>query len=140
MNTYHQSGQFGIGHMEGGEIKGNAKVAAIINETGEQPSKTEVIALLAELSKLVREAKIPEDAKNDALMCLGVAKKTAEKEEPNKETILETVEDAAKTLQGMSKTVDAGKVLWDKALPILIQIASWLGAVVAGSNLPTLLG
>ena len=100
MNTYHQSGQFGIGHMEGGEIKGNAKVAAIINETGEQPSKTEVIALLAELSKLVREAEIPEDAKSDALMYLGVAKKTAEKEEPNKETVLATVEDAAKTLEG----------------------------------------
>ena len=29
---YEQSGNFGIGHMSGGEIKGNAKVAGILNE------------------------------------------------------------------------------------------------------------
>lgn len=31
-DTYQQSGKFGIGHMSGGEISGNAKIAAEIHE------------------------------------------------------------------------------------------------------------
>ncbi len=31
-NEYEQKGNFGIGHMSGGEIKGNAKVAVVIDE------------------------------------------------------------------------------------------------------------
>ena len=35
-DTYNQSGTFGIGHMSGGEIKGNAKVAGEIHEVAPQ--------------------------------------------------------------------------------------------------------
>ncbi len=35
---YEQKGNFGIGHMSGGEIKGNAKVAGVINEKEIEPS------------------------------------------------------------------------------------------------------
>ena len=35
-NYYEQSGNFGIGHMSGGEIKDGAKVAGVINEAENQ--------------------------------------------------------------------------------------------------------
>ena len=53
--TYHeQSGKFGIGHMSGGELKGNAKVAGVINEAEKQnlaDAATEIQELLEQLSK-----------------------------------------------------------------------------------------
>ncbi len=51
---YEQSGKFGIGHMSGGEIKGNAKVAAEINEAEKQnlaDAATEIQQLLEQLSE-----------------------------------------------------------------------------------------
>ncbi|NEP46962.1 MAG: hypothetical protein F6K35_50375 [Okeania sp. SIO2H7] len=42
-NIFHQSCQFGIGQMSGGEIKDQAKVGGIINE-GEQQNLAEAVA------------------------------------------------------------------------------------------------
>lgn len=52
--SYNQSGNFGIGHMSGGEIKGNAKVAGIINEAQQQnlaEAAAEIQQLLKQLSQ-----------------------------------------------------------------------------------------
>ena len=52
-NYYEQKGNFGIGHMSGGEIKGNAKVAGVINEAENQnlaDAATEIQQLLEQLS------------------------------------------------------------------------------------------
>ena len=49
-----QKGNFGIGHMSGGEIKGNAKVAGVINEAEKQNlanAATEIQQLLEQLSE-----------------------------------------------------------------------------------------
>ncbi len=48
-NTYNQSGNFGIGHMSGGEIKEGAKVAGVINEA--QPKNLAEVA--AEIQDLL---------------------------------------------------------------------------------------
>ena len=53
-NEYEQKGNFGIGHMSGGEIKGNAKVAVVINEAEEQDlaeAAAKIQALLEQLSE-----------------------------------------------------------------------------------------
>ena len=48
---YEQKGNFGIGHMSGGEIKGNAKVAGVINEAEEQ----DLAKAAAEIQALIRQ-------------------------------------------------------------------------------------
>lgn len=53
-DTYNQSGNVGIGHMSGGEIKEGAKVAGVINEAERQKldeAAAEIQALLEQLSK-----------------------------------------------------------------------------------------
>ncbi len=100
--------------------------------TEEPLTKEQVIELLAELDKLVRGAELPEDTKEEATMYLGAAKKATEKEEPKKKTALANLESMAETLETAGKTVDAGKNLWDKAKPIILKVAGWLGAA-AGS-------
>lgn len=51
---YEQSGNFGIGHMSGGEIKGNAKVAGVINE-GEKQDLAEAAAEIQALLKQLEQ-------------------------------------------------------------------------------------
>ena len=74
------------------------------------------------------------------MMYLGAAKKATEKEQPKKQNVLSNIESAIETLEATSKTVDAGKKLWDKAKAIIIKIVSWLGVATAGSNLLNILG
>lgn len=53
-NTYNQSGNIGIGHMSGGSISGNAKIAGVINEAAQQDltqAAVEIQQLLEQLSK-----------------------------------------------------------------------------------------
>ena len=53
-NYYEQKGNFGIGHMSGGEIKGNAKVAGVINEAQERnlaEAAAEIQALIKQLEQ-----------------------------------------------------------------------------------------
>ncbi len=53
-DIYKQSGNFGIGHMSGGEIKDNAIVAGVFNEAQQQnlaQAATEIQQLLEQLSK-----------------------------------------------------------------------------------------
>ncbi|MEM9272108.1 MAG: hypothetical protein AAGA80_03955 [Cyanobacteria bacterium P01_F01_bin.143] len=52
---YNQTGNFGIGHMSGGEIRGNAKISGIINAAVQQDltqSTTEIQQLLEQLSTI----------------------------------------------------------------------------------------
>jgi uncharacterized protein YjbI with pentapeptide repeats len=103
--------------------------------TAEEPlTKADVIALLAELDQLVRGAELPEDTKEEATLYLSAAKKATEKEEPKKETALTNLQTVAETLETASKTVNASANIWDKAKPIIIKVATWLGAA-AGSYL-----
>jgi hypothetical protein len=51
-NYYEQKGNFGIGHMSGGEIKDNAKVAGVINEAEEQNVAEAVAEIQALIQKL----------------------------------------------------------------------------------------
>ncbi len=48
-NTYNQTGNFGIGHMSGGTIKGNAKIAGVINES----SSNNLEEIAQEIEKLI---------------------------------------------------------------------------------------
>ncbi|NET61021.1 MAG: hypothetical protein F6K47_34310 [Symploca sp. SIO2E6] len=96
--------------------------------TEEPLSKADVIVLLAELEKLVREAQLSEDTKEEATMYLGAAKKATEKEEPKKETALANLQSVAETLETASQAANASTNLWDKAKPIILKVAGWLGA------------
>ncbi|MCC5604145.1 hypothetical protein [Nostoc favosum] len=61
-------------------------------------------------------------------------KKATDKEEPNKQRALERLGTVAETLEKTSKGVEAGQKIWTTAKPILVKVATWLGAA-AGSHL-----
>ncbi len=52
MENRAQQGNFGIGHMSGGEIKGNAKVAGVINEAEAQNLAEAAVGIQALIQQL----------------------------------------------------------------------------------------
>jgi hypothetical protein len=50
-DCYEQKGNFGIGHMSGGEIKGNAKVAGVVNKAEEQ----NLVETVAQIQALIQQ-------------------------------------------------------------------------------------
>ncbi|NJM23968.1 MAG: hypothetical protein HC907_38010, partial [Richelia sp. SM1_7_0] len=74
------------------------------------------------------------ETKEEVIEDLDSAKKATDKEEPNKNRALERLGSVAETLEKTSKGVDAGQKIWTTAKPIIVKIATWLGAA-AGSHL-----
>ncbi len=97
-------------------------------------NKEDVVKLLAKLQTLIKETELPADTKEEIIEDLSAAQKATEKEEPNKQRALNRLESVAETLEKTTQTVDSGKKLWTTAKPIMIKVASWLGAA-AGSSL-----
>lgn len=103
--------------------------------TAEQPTKEEVIQMLAEIEQMINSAELPADTKQEAIMYLGAAKIATAKAEPNKALIASNLGGMAETLQNASQN----KTVWEKAKPVLLKVTDWLGQAVAGSLLGTLL-
>ena len=103
-------------------------------DTGESLTKEDVVKLLAQLETLIKGAELPADTKEEVIEDLSAAKKATDKEEPNKQRALERLGTVAETLDKTSKGVEAGQKIWTTAKPIIVKVASWLGAA-AGSHL-----
>jgi uncharacterized protein YjbI with pentapeptide repeats len=61
-NNYNQSGNFGIGHMSGGEIKESAKIAGVINEVQQKQSLAEAATEIQQLLNQLSQTDSPEEA------------------------------------------------------------------------------
>jgi uncharacterized protein YjbI with pentapeptide repeats len=102
--------------------------------TGESLTKEDIVKLLAQLETLIQGAELPADTKDEVIEDLSAAKKATDKEEPNKNRALERLGTVAETLEKTTKTVESGQKIWTTAKPIIVKVATWLGAA-AGSHL-----
>jgi hypothetical protein len=107
--------------------------------TNQQPTKEEVIQMLAEIEQMISSAELPADTKQEAIMYLSVAKVAIQKVEPNKALIATNLGGMAETLVNASQNEVKGKTVWEKAKPVLIKVTDWLGQAIAGSLLGMLL-
>ncbi|MEM1392422.1 MAG: pentapeptide repeat-containing protein [Cyanobacteria bacterium P01_H01_bin.150] len=150
-NMTNNPGGFSVGGSVSGDIKNlqgdnnravqgdnNQVIQGDGNQVGvdtEAPlSKNDIVKLLEELEALVLKAELPEETKEEVSEEISAAKKATDKEEPKKNIAIANLESVAQTLEKTNKTVDASQKLWNKAKPIIVKIASWLGAA-AGSYL-----
>ncbi|MEH2446783.1 MAG: hypothetical protein V7K18_13615 [Nostoc sp.] len=94
-------------------------------------TKEDVVKLFAELEALVKGAEIPAETKEEVVEDLSSASKATDKEEPNKNLALKRLGNVVDTLEKTSKSVDAGQKIWTTAKPIIVKIATWLGAAAS---------
>ncbi|MCY7272746.1 MAG: hypothetical protein LH702_03095 [Phormidesmis sp. CAN_BIN44] len=102
------------------------------------PTQTEVVELLAQLEQLIQSAELPEAVKEKAKKYVETAKIEAEEKEPDKQLISRNLERVTKNLEEADKTVDASKRIFEKIVPLVVRIVSWLGTAAAalGATLP----
>lgn len=113
---------------DGNQVTQQNQVGA---DTATPLTKEDVVKLLADLETLIQDAKLPADAKDEVIEDLSAAKKATDKEEPNKKRALERLGTVAETLEKTSKTVESGQKIWTTAKPIIVKVASWLGAAAS---------
>ena len=101
------------------------------------PTQTEVVELLAQIEQLIQSAQLPEAAKEKAKKYLETAKIEAQEKEPDKQLISKNLERVTKNLEEVDKTVDVSKRIFEKFVPLVVKIASWLGTA-AGALWTTL--
>jgi AbiTii len=99
----------------------------------ENLTQADVIQLLTELESLIKETELPAETKAEVIEDLSAAKTATDREEPNKKRALDRLTSVAETLEKTSKGLDAGQKIWQTAKPVLIKVATWLGAA-AGSH------
>lgn len=134
--------QSNSGSMSGGmqAAIGNHNKQVMSNEvsaTSSTPTQAEVIDLLTQIEQIIQQAQLPEAAKEKAAKYVETAKVEAEEAEPDKQLISKNLERVTKNLEEVDKTVDTSKRIFEKVIPLVIKIASWLGTA-AGSLLTML--
>jgi len=102
------------------------------------PTQAEVVELLAQIEQLIQSAELPEAVKEKAKKYVETAKIEAEEKEPDKQLISRNLERVTKNLKEADKTVDASKRIFEKIVPLVVRIVSWLGTAAAalGATLP----
>jgi hypothetical protein len=109
-------------------VLGNGNRVTQQQESTEILTKSDILQLLSELELIVKDTELPADTKAEVVEDLNVAKTATDREEPNKKRALERLTSVAETLEKTSKGIDAGQKIWQTAKPILIKVATWLGA------------
>ena len=99
----------------------------------ENLTQADILKLLTELESLIKDTELPAATKAEVIEDLSAAKTATDREEPNKKRALDRLTSVAETLEKTSKGLDAGQKIWHTAKPVLIKVATWLGAA-AGSN------
>jgi hypothetical protein len=144
-------GSFSVGGSVGGNVnniqgnnitavQGNNNRAVLgdgnqVSQAGDEGiNQADAIELLASLKALIESAELPKETKSELIEDLSAATTATDKEEPNKKRALAKLTTVAEILEKTSKGLEAGQKIWEVAKPILIKIATWLGAA-AGSYL-----
>lgn len=122
--------------MSGGmqAATGNYNKQAMRNEESSAAdvlTQAEVVELLSQIEKIIRDAELPEAVKEKATKYVEAAKAEAEEEEPDKQLISKNLERVTKNLEQVDKTVDTSKRIFEKVVPLVVKVAGWLGT--AGS-------
>ena len=129
--------QSNSGSMSGGmqAVIGNYNKQGMNAETSSAsntPNQAEVVELLAQIGRIIRDAELPEVAMSKSAKYVEAAKAEAEESEPDKQLISKNLERVTKNLEEVDKTVDTSKRIFEKVLPLVIRISTWLG-IAAGS-------
>ena len=128
--TQSSSGSMG-GGMQAAIGNDNKQVmSAETSSDSNSPTQAEVVELLAQIERIIRDAELPEVAISKAIKYIEAAKIEAEESEPDKQLISKNLERVTKNLEEVDKTVDASNRIFEKVVPLMMRIGSWIGMAI----------
>jgi hypothetical protein len=89
-------------------------------------SQEDVVNLLVEIQGLLNTSDLPHDVKKQAITRLESTMDEVKQKEPDKQLAAGNLKRMAEVLQNASKTLDAGKNVWEKVKPALGPLSVWL--------------
>lgn len=95
------------------------------------PTDQEVSGLLAEIETLLNNSDLTANKKTKAVRYLGAAQAAIADDEPDKQYIAGSLQQATKVFKEAGATVEAGHGLWEKAQPVIAKILPWLGTAAS---------
>lgn len=130
----------GISQSNSGSMTGGMQAAignynkqrmnAETSSASNTPTQAEVVELLAQIERIIQDAELPEVATNKATKYIEVAKIEAEESEPDKQLISKNLERVTKKLEEVDKTVDTSKRIFEKVVPLVMRISSWIDMAI----------
>lgn len=125
--------QSNSGSMSGGmqAAIGNQNKQTMSSEgasSSDMPTQAEIVELLVQIQQIIQQSELPEIAKGKIAKYVETAKVEAEEKEPDKQLVSKNLERVTKSLEEIDKTVDTSKRVFGKVVPLLVKVASWIGA------------
>jgi len=107
------------------------------DKTAEKPlTVAEVVSLLGQLEELLKDSGLPAEDAEKLKNRLSVLKEDVQEKELEKKQTAKSLKKVADALKTANDAVDSGKGLWEKAQPILGQLAGWFSVARAFWGLP----
>lgn len=97
------------------------------SEDSEVATTKDVSTLIEDLEQLLDASTLGADQKKKAVRYLQAAKEAVVEEQPDKQYVAVSLNQATKVLKDAGATVEAGTGLWQKAQPLITKILPWLG-------------
>ena len=115
-----------------GQAGGDLKQVFTINEPTETvPTSEDVIAILQEITQLLQSSQLSSDQKKKASRYLDAAKEAVSDDEPDKQYVAGSLQQATKVFREASTTVEAGQGLWEKTKPLVTKLLPYLGVAAS---------
>jgi ElaB/YqjD/DUF883 family membrane-anchored ribosome-binding protein len=116
-----------IGGQAGRDLTTSQSQQNFEGGSGQSMTLTEVTTLLDQLKELLQVSDLPSEQKGKAIRNIEIATDEIKAEEPDKDFVAKSLQRATKVLREADETVEVGNSLWQKVIPILEKVGSWLG-------------
>ena len=115
-----------------GQAGGNVQQVLNVNEAShEMPTSEDVAATLQEIIQLLNDSQLSAEQKRKATRYVEAAKEAVTDDEPDKQYVAGSLQQATKIFKEASTTVEAGQGLWDKIKPLVTKLIPYLGVAVS---------
>ena len=127
-------------HISGGEFSqvqigqasGDVQQVFSVNKGSSDISTSEdVVATLQEIIGLLNDSQLSTEQKRKATRYVEAAKEAVTDDEPDKQYVAGSLQQATKVFKEASTAVAAGQGLWDKVKPLVTKLVPYLGVAAS---------
>jgi predicted nucleotidyltransferase component of viral defense system len=123
--------QIGIVQVQDGNVEQVQKQIQASEVSEPALTVVDIVTLLGKIEELLREPSLSLEKAEKARKYLDVVKAEVQEEEPDKDQAAKNLKKVVDVLKTANEAAESGKGLWEKAIPILGQLAGWFGIAKA---------
>ena len=123
--------QIAMAQAQGGKVQQVQQGNQSTDSSEKQLTVEEVITLLSKIEELLKESDLSAEQIEKAKKYLDIVKDEVQEKELDKNHTAKNLKKVADVLKSTNEAAESGKGLWEKAVPILGQLAGWFNVAKA---------